>query len=92
MGWIKLSYKNSQHNIDDQDGHHEQHAQPGERRLKCLRRALQAGADGGRQNLRGCAVHGGNGVAQRNAGFQVKADGHCRKLPQVIHRERPNFS
>src|SRR5579864_3724560 len=83
----KALVQNSQHNVDDKDGHQQQQAESAERRFECLRRSLKAGSDRLRQKLCRLTVDGSNSIAQRHTGPQIEADGHGWKLPEVSHAE-----
>ncbi len=78
----------SENDVDHQDGHHQQHAQAAQRRLKRLRISLKGCGGGGRKGLPRQAVDFIYGVSNRGALFQVEGNSYRRKLPEMIDRKR----
>src|SRR5579872_1302171 len=81
--------QNSQHDVDHQDGHSQQHAQPAQRLLEGLRAALEAGGDGQGQRVRRQPRNLIHRVANGYARLQVEGDGYRGQLSHVVHRQRP---
>ena len=66
-----------------------QQAEPLERALEGLHRALEARAErGGQPQLLLHLLHLGHRVAERHPGLEVEGDGHRGELAQVIDGER----
>ena len=84
----KALVQNPQDNVNHQDGHEQQQAKAGEGRLEGLRAALQAGADGLRQNLGSHLVHRIDGIANGRGGREIEAERHRRHLAEMVHGER----
>ena len=88
QGMDEALIQDAQHQVDHQDGHHQQQSQTADGRFERLRRALKAGADGCRQHFPCCFAHCIDGIAQRDPRTQIERDGHRRQLAQVIDGER----
>ena len=84
----KTLVENSQHQIDDQNGNAQQQGQVLQRRLKYLRGALKRGGNRARQCLLTERLYFRGGLAQRNAGLQVKRDRRGRQLAEMIDLHR----
>ncbi len=82
--------KNTQDQIDDQDGHEQKNPQALQGALKSLGRALKVGDDGGRQGIPGEFLHGVHRLAQGHASLEVKRQGDRGELPRVVHRQGPH--
>ena len=64
-------------------------ARPGWRRLEGLRRAGEAGADGGWQHFARRRLHPLDRGAERRARLEVEREGDRGKLARVVHRSGP---
>src|SRR5262249_44837582 len=80
--------KDAEDEIDYQDGHADQQAHTGERRLKRGGSALEAGANGGGQNVARHFSDAVQSVTEGNARSQIEGDGYCWQLPEVRDGER----
>ena len=64
--------QNAKDDVNNQNGHHQQHGQPGKRRLKRLRIPLKGRRGRCRQSVSGQVVDLVDGVADRCASLQVE--------------------
>ena len=88
-GWIRLSYRMPEHDVDGEQRGQDQHRLAGERFLIRLRGAGELAGDGGRQaHFDFGLVNGRNGIAERNALRQIEGDGGRRELALMRQRER----
>ena len=83
--------QNSQHHVDHQNGHDQQHSHAAQRGLVGGGGSLKTGADGGWQGIARQFPDAVDGVAERNPGQQVERDGDRRQLAQMRDGERTDF-
>ena len=67
--------QDAQHEVDDDDRRQENDAEPLQRILEGLRRALKTRRHGGRQRVAGQLLNGVHRVAERDARPEVEGDG-----------------
>src|SRR5882762_2469724 len=84
--------ENAEHQVDDQDGHYQQHPESAERRLERLRGSLEAGRDAIRQDRAREFFDFAESFAERNAGSDVERNCCRGKLPRMIDLQWPERS
>src|SRR5207302_6122970 len=81
--------EHAENDIDGGERKQDQYGKGGERGLEGLRASLEAAVDaGGHANIEACALNGGSGLAEGDAGREIEGQGGGRGQALVIDRER----
>src|SRR5579871_2343698 len=82
--------QDSEHQIDDQDCHQQQHSESAQRILEGLSRALIAGGEGSWKRIARELLHLVEALRQRDSWREVERYRNRRQLARMVDGERPD--